>query len=573
MTEALSVTVNPIRVSVDPGGTAELTLQLRNHSPVVDEYAVEILGEAATWTTLDRTRVPTYPNTTEMVHISIHPPHESSPLAGTVPVGVRVRSSVDPELAVIEECQVVIKPFVEIDAEIKPTTANGRFSANHRLRVVNHGNAPVSVSIRAKVQQGDCDVAVPPGPIVVAAGGRATTKVTVRPTGTHLRGGDEMHSYRLNLVPEGGAPVAIDAMMRQRPILRVPTAVLVTLALLLGGAYVAYGKGPNPVQQILQQRGLESASKGSNLPAGPSQSVSSPTIPQSSPVPASFQAQPPSSGPSCTVGTPTNVMAISGNGQATVQWVAPPPSCAITGYTIVGSPGPIRLNAGAMDVSIVVPRLINGTTYSFYVVASGATGTGAASPPSNPVIPVGPPGPPVGVAATAGDTTATVTWGVPANTGGAPITAYLVSISPAQGAVSISTTPSGGIAFVSSLSNNVIYTFSVTAVNKGGTGPPASSGAVTPRCTAVNTLLLSVSSTTLYFSARGTCSPYSGTVTAYYISIFGVRTQASAPFAAGGSNPSGSIPWGAPFGTSHTSFTVTLTDSRGISVTRSITYN
>lgn len=575
MTEVLTVTVNPLRVAVDPGVASEVALHLRNNSGVVDEYSVEVLGDAAAWITLDRARVPTYPSTTEIVRASIHPPRESWPRAGTMPVGFRIRSTNDPSVTAIEECQVDIKPFIEIDGEIKPTTARGRFSASHRLRVINRGNAPASVSIRAKVQQGDCDVSVATTPIMVAAGTRATTKVKVRPSSRFLRGPEEMHSYRLSLTPEGGAPVALDAMMRQRPIARLPTAVLVALALLLGGAYVAYGKGPNPLQQMLAPRSPVSQVLSSPTSAGAKQpnstSVSVPTT-QPTVLPTSLPSQF-ASGPPCVVGPPTNVSTAAGNAQVTVNWVAPAPPCAVTGYTIVGSPGNIMVPAAARAVSVVVTNLTNCTPYSFVVAAMGSNGAGPGSPPTNPVTPVGPPGPPIGVTSTAGDGNVSLSWGAP-SINCAPITNYVVMVSPFAGSVSVGVGSNGGSATVMNLVNDTTYTFTVAAVNSVGIGPTASATAATPRCIAINTLLLSVN-TTLYWSARGDCSPYSGTIVETFTSIFGVVTQKTRTFTAAGTNPSGSYYWygDPPFATSHTSMVMTLTDSKGNSVNSRIVYN
>jgi len=255
MTDELLVSINPLRVAVDPGGVAEVALQLQNRSTVVDEYMVRVLGEAAAWTTLDRSQVPIFPEGVGSVQVTMRPPRASHPEAGTIAIGFRVRSTVDPSVSVVEECRVELKPFVEIAGEVSPKTARGRFSASHQLRVINRGNAPVSVSVRAEVQQGDCQVSVPEGPLVVAAGERKTARLKVRPTSAHWSGGDEMHQYRLTLEPQGGTPVNLDAMTRQRPILGVPVALLLAVVLLLAGAYAVYGKGTNPIQVALRWTG------------------------------------------------------------------------------------------------------------------------------------------------------------------------------------------------------------------------------------------------------------------------------------------------------------------------------
>lgn len=277
MSEEILLNITPARVVVDPGGTAQVVLQVQNRTAVVDDFVVEVLGDAANWTTLDRPQVPVFPDGTETVQVTIHPPRAASPAAGTIAVGFRVRSSVNPTLSSVEECSVVVQPFVEVAGEIAPKTARGRFSASHRLRVINKGNAPVNVSLRAEVQQGDANIAVPAGSLVVDRGQRTTAKIKVHPSSSRWQGSDEMHSYRLHIEPQGGAPVAIDGMMRQRPILGVPIATLLIGALLVMGALAVYGKGPGaPIRTALRWTGVVDQAP-SAPPSTVAQSTSAPT--------------------------------------------------------------------------------------------------------------------------------------------------------------------------------------------------------------------------------------------------------------------------------------------------------
>ncbi|TCO44278.1 fibronectin type III domain-containing protein [Actinocrispum wychmicini] len=93
-------------------------------------------------------------------------------------------------------------------------------------------------------------------------------------------------------------------------------------------------------------------------------------------------------------------------------------------------------------------------------------------PPPPPPIPATAPGAPTGVAATAGDGSAVVTWGAAADNRAA-VTSYQVSW---QGG---SMTVSGGArrVNVNGLTNGTRYVFTVTATNKMGAGPGASAAA------------------------------------------------------------------------------------------------
>jgi RHS repeat-associated protein len=89
--------------------------------------------------------------------------------------------------------------------------------------------------------------------------------------------------------------------------------------------------------------------------------------------------------------------------------------------------------------------------------------------------PAGAPDPPVGVSATGGDGSATVSWGAPSDNG-SPITGYTVT--DGQG---VTCTPSGASCVVTGLTNGDSYTFTVTATNAGGTsGPSEQSNSVVP---------------------------------------------------------------------------------------------
>ncbi len=125
-----------------------------------------------------------------------------------------------------------------------------------------------------------------------------------------------------------------------------------------------------------------------------------------------------------------------------------------------------------------VTGLTNGTAYTFTVTATNAIGTSPPSAVSNTVTPANVPGAPTNVVAVAGDGLATVSWRAPTNTGGVPITSYVVTAFP--GGATTSTTGALTVTF-GGLSNGTSYTFTVAAVNAAGTSTASkASAAVTP---------------------------------------------------------------------------------------------
>ena len=189
---------------------------------------------------------------------------------------------------------------------------------------------------------------------------------------------------------------------------------------------------------------------------------------------------------------PSGVAATAGNGSATVTWTAPDNGGAlISSYTITPFVGataqtPVTVSNAPPVSSVNISGLTPGTAYTFTVTATNSVGNGPASTPSNSVTPtaLAAPAPPTGVTATAGDTTATVTWTAPTNNGGSPVTSYTVTPNTAgnEGSTQLpSTTVSGTSATITGLTDGTTYAFTVAATNAVGTSQPSvQSNSVTP---------------------------------------------------------------------------------------------
>ncbi|WP_374947808.1 beta strand repeat-containing protein [Agreia sp.] len=234
--------------------------------------------------------------------------------------------------------------------------------------------------------------------------------------------------------------------------------------------------------------------------------------------------------------TPAAPTATAGVTSATVSWVAPADNgSAITSYTVtpyLGTTAGTPVTVGPAVLSRTFTGLTVGASYTFAVTATNAYGTSAVSPKSTAVIPYTVPGAPTITAATAGDSSAVLTWTTPPN-GSSAITGFIVTpyvnnvAQPVQSFASAGTTQT-----VTGLAPGTSYTFTVAAQNAAGTGPAsARSGAVVPNV-----------SPTLTFPA-----PPSGQVGVSYSTQLTV-TNGTSPFT--WSVSSGSLPPGISLGAS-----------------------
>ncbi|MGO9018942.1 MAG: fibronectin type III domain-containing protein [Syntrophobacteraceae bacterium] len=199
------------------------------------------------------------------------------------------------------------------------------------------------------------------------------------------------------------------------------------------------------------------------------------TSPTPSPSNSSVPAAVPDA-PTMVGATPGYAQATAGNAQATVSFKLPTNGGGqITGCTVTSNPGGVTSTGAGSP--ILVSGLTNGTAYTFTVTATNKVGTGPPSSASNSLTPTTVPDAPTIVAAKAGNARVKVSFKAPASNGGSRITSYTVTSSAGQ-------TASGRASpiTVKGLTKGTACTFTVTATNKIGTGPPSSaSKSVMPR--------------------------------------------------------------------------------------------
>lgn len=140
-------------------------------------------------------------------------------------------------------------------------------------------------------------------------------------------------------------------------------------------------------------------------------------------------------------------------------------STSVSSYTV---------NQTATQITATSPA---GSAGTVDITVTTAIGTSATST-SDQFTYATAPGAPTSVAATAGNTSASVTFTAPASTGGVAITGYTVTSSPGN----LTGTGTAGPITVNGLANGTAYTFTVTATNSVGTGSASTaSTAVTPK--------------------------------------------------------------------------------------------
>ncbi|MFN8158810.1 MAG: hypothetical protein U0R68_15440 [Candidatus Nanopelagicales bacterium] len=163
--------------------------------------------------------------------------------------------------------------------------------------------------------------------------------------------------------------------------------------------------------------------------------------------------------------TPTGLAATPGDATVALTWSS---VAGATGYDVYR--GGVKLTSVATP-AYTDNTVSNGTTYSYYVIATSATSSSAqsATVSATPAAPA--PGAPTGLSGVAGDQTATLTWNVV--TGATSYNLY-------RNGTLLKTGITGNTYTDSALTNGTAYTYQVTVIKTGVESAKSASVQVTP---------------------------------------------------------------------------------------------
>jgi hypothetical protein len=235
-----SVVITPSSVQVVPGAQTSATVKIRNTGTVVDQFSVTVLGTPAVWTTAVPAVLSLFPGADGTIELHFAPPRTAEIGAGPVPYAVRVDASQDPDGSVVEEGDVDLLPFVEVQAKLTPRTSETKRKARHEVLVDNRGNSPVEAEIDASDPDEQLAFEVKPRTVTVPAGQSVHVPVKVAAKKGFLRGTDKHRPFNVRVnVGQGHAPINLDGTLMQKPgmprfiVPLVGAAVILALAALV----------------------------------------------------------------------------------------------------------------------------------------------------------------------------------------------------------------------------------------------------------------------------------------------------------------------------------------------------
>ncbi|ONI89128.1 hypothetical protein ALI22I_16580 [Saccharothrix sp. ALI-22-I] len=254
-----TATLSATGLAVAPGEDVTCTVVVRNTGDLVDEFTVDVVGDAAGWATAEPASVNLVPQASAEVVVRFAPPRAAGVAAGSVPFGVRVSSREDPYGSVVEEGVVEVGGFTDMSAELVPTKVEAGSKGKFEVAIDNVGNHPVAVRLHPADPDGELEFKLDRSDVVLAPGTAAFVKLVAKPRNTFLRGPSQPRPFRVDIVPSVGSPLSATGTLVQRQLL--PRWLLPALIALLALAAVLAALWFTVLQPAVKSAAREAATQ------------------------------------------------------------------------------------------------------------------------------------------------------------------------------------------------------------------------------------------------------------------------------------------------------------------------
>ncbi len=207
------------QLSVTPGESIEGKVLVRNNGTLVDQFSLDIVGDAREWVEVVPRVMNLMPGQDGEATVRFAPPRNSSVLAGSVPFGVRVLSREEPAGSSVEEGAVDVAPFTDLQVELSPKSSKCRRKAGHEVVVDNSGNHPIGVDLITNDPEEQLRLTLDHSSLMVQPGTSAFLKLRARPYERFLRGNERRHPFQVTAVAGDLPPITANGTVVQQQLM------------------------------------------------------------------------------------------------------------------------------------------------------------------------------------------------------------------------------------------------------------------------------------------------------------------------------------------------------------------
>lgn len=197
--EKIGVVVGSSLLSVVPGQSVSVPVEVINRSDVVDHFKVEALGLPPGWVTQPSQPLYLLPNTRDSVSVSFHPPMSSASAAGGHAVEIRVSARAQQLKSSAQQIGLDVTPYYSYTIDLEPERIKRR--GRTELTIRNTGNTPAKYTIQTKDREQMVRFDVTGKQYTLAPGQMEYVSIRIWPRSRHLFGAQRVFPFEIQVVP------------------------------------------------------------------------------------------------------------------------------------------------------------------------------------------------------------------------------------------------------------------------------------------------------------------------------------------------------------------------------------
>ena len=229
-----------------PGSETASNVRVRNTGAVVDQFELDVIGEAASWSRVEPASINLMPGQEGTAQLVFAPPRSAKVVAGEVPFALRVMSREDTDGSSIEEATVTVGQYSQVAAELVPRNSTGRFSGRHEAALDNLGNHAELTSVAAFDPDRLLKFKVDPASLTVEPGTARFVRIKAKPKKTFWLGPNKTIPFQVIVSSEDSEQTPLQGAVVQRAILPSwifkAILVLIAIAIALVALWLAFLK-------------------------------------------------------------------------------------------------------------------------------------------------------------------------------------------------------------------------------------------------------------------------------------------------------------------------------------------
>jgi serine/threonine protein kinase len=146
--DRIGLTVLTPILSVQPGQSVSLAIEIHNLSNLVDHFVIQVHGLPHEWVTIHSEPIYLLPNNRETASVTLHPPLRSTSSAGAHAFEISVTARAQRIKSVSQQCALNVLPFYNFRADLMPQRV--RSGGRTELEITNTGNTYDTYTVQAR---------------------------------------------------------------------------------------------------------------------------------------------------------------------------------------------------------------------------------------------------------------------------------------------------------------------------------------------------------------------------------------------------------------------------------------